>query len=224
MKFFIYLSIVFLVSCGNLKILKSVDEKTTGKPDKNIDMNIIQDGIYYAYKFCSMETKVCKTISPQIGNRGYYLKRYEDPKQNQYYILVKDNKYYLYSMEYVSEDVIVYWSVMNRNSSEHLLFSIDRMNQIMGLPQASYVNRPDIENMIYEKTGVLKIGDFPVGVNNDIKQTIQLIKEDNDYTIECDTFVRSLTELNKSEQAQYGGHFNTLCIYDKQNIYFKKVD
>lgn len=221
MRLFIFFGVLLIVSCGNPRATQGNEQLAVQENQKSSDVKL-EDGVYYAYKFCPNKQERCKILSPQFENNEYYLKRYEDPKQDQYYIITKNNENYIYSMEYVSEDVIAYWSSMEQGSPEKLDFKINIRNQFIGSPDGSITDRIDIENTEYNKKGTIRIGDLPLGNIDAIKQIISLKKEGNDYIINCDIAIKSLTELNTHELAEYGGYFNYPCS-GSEKIYFKKV-
>lgn len=209
-------------------------ETNTIQSSPDIDTGIDTDtsiatGIYFSNKKCGSD-KTCETFNPEKIDGKYYLAKNQDSNEATYYLLVRDNAYYLYSLQFLDEDysAVGSWSQMKEVNAADLSFEIETIEQVMGSDyMGSYDNASinDKLNTLANKTGLLEIGSLLEGRKIPTQETIKFLRTENGYQVDCNDYIRNyektVDELFKQDMAA-GFHFYYECANGK-NIYFHNI-
>lgn len=203
--------------------------ETTTQLSSDADATI-PAGIYFSDKKCSSQ-KDCKNFNPEKIDRKYYLSRNQGSNEAMYYLLVKDNTYYIYSLQFLDEDhsAVGSWSQMKESKATDLSFEIESIEQVMG---SDYMGRYDDANLnnklntLANQSGLLEIGSLLEGSKIPTHETIKFLRTDNGYKVDCNDYIESyektVDQLYKQDMAA-GYHFYYECSNGNE-IYFQNLN
>lgn len=192
------------------------------------DSRTIQNGIYFSNKKCD-SNKTCKTFSPEKIDGKYVLSRNQGSNEATYYLLVKDDSYYLYSLQFLGEEFEAVASWTRIHKEKHNEFKATIVHQVMGSDYMGRYDNQQIEDNLnnpIQKSGLLKIGDFTEGNELSTNESIKLIPTDNSYEVDCKDYVKKREEIINSTnnlEIAIGMNFYYDCI-DGKTTYFRKVN
>lgn len=229
-----------LQACGDTTIqLPVIDSHNSNDINSKLESNTIQPysdtnnsietGIYFSSKKCN-ENKSCKTFSPEKIDGKYFLSRNQGLNEATYYLFVKDDSYFLYSLQFLDEDLraIGSWSEMKKIDEADLSFEIESIEQVMG---SDYMGRYDDVNLnnkldtLANQSGLLEIGSLLEGSKIPTHETIRFLYTENGYKIDCNSYIQNykkeVDELVEQDMAA-GFHFYYECS-NSENIYFHNI-
>ena len=154
----------------------------------------------------------------------------ESSSEATYYLLVKDNVYYIYSLQFLDEDysAVGSWSQMKEIKAADLSFEIEYIEQVMG---SDYMGRYDDANLnnklntLANQSGLLEVGSLLEGSKIPTHETIQFIRTENGYKVDCNDYIenyeKTVDQLFKQDMAA-GYHFYYGCANGSE-IYFQNL-
>lgn len=240
-KIILLFIILTLQSCSDTTVqLPVIDSHNSNDTNSKLESNSIQPssdknnsietGVYFSSKKCN-EDKSCKTFSPEKINGKYFLSRSQGSNEATYYLLVKGGSYFLYSLQFLDEDLraVGSWSEMKKIDEADLSFEIESIEQVMG---SDYMGRYDDANLNNKldtsanQSGLLEIGNLLEGSKIPTHETIRLLYTENGYKIDCNSYIQNyekeVDELVEQDMAA-GYHFYYECV-NGENIYFHNVE
>ena len=192
--------------------------------------NSIPTGIYFSNKKCGSD-KTCKNFTPEKIDGKYVLYKNQDSNEAAYYLLVKDNAYYLYSLQFLDEEhrAVGSWSKMKEVNAIDLTFEMESIEQVMGSDyMGSYDNASinDKLNTLANQTGLLEIGSLLEGSKIPTHETIKFLRTENGYKVDCNDYIKNyektVDQLFKQHMAA-GYHFYYECANGNE-IYFQNLE
>lgn len=240
-KIILLFIILTLQACSDTTVqLPVIDSHNSNDTNSKLESNTIQSysdtnnsietGVYFSSKKCN-EDKYCKTFSPEKINGKYFLSRNQGSNEATYYLLVKGGSYFLYSLQFLDEDLraVGSWSEMKKIDEADLSFEIESIEQVMG---SDYMGRCDDANLnnkldtLANQSGLLEIGNLLEGSKIPTHETIRLLYTENSYKIDCNSYIQNyekeVDELVEQDMAA-GYHFYYECA-NGENIYFHNVE
>ncbi|MEN6670714.1 hypothetical protein AAJP47_10080 [Psychrobacter sp. B38] len=192
--------------------------------------NSIPTGIYFSNKKCGSD-KTCKNFTPEKIDGKYVLFKNQDSNEAAYYLLVKDNAYYLYSLQFLDEDysAVGSWSQLKRIDEPDLSFEIETIEQVMGSDyMGSYdnVNINNKLNTLANNSGLLEIGSLLEGNKIPTHETIKFIHTNDGYKVDCENYIKKYEEIADEffkKNMAVGFHFYYECSSGNV-IYFQDVN
>ncbi len=215
-------------------IQSSSDMNTGIDVAKNTDTDTDTDtsiatGIYFSNKKCDGD-QTCKTFSPEKIDGKYYLAKNQDANEATYYLLVRDNAYYLYSLQFLDEDyrAVGSWSQMKEINAADLSFEIESIEQVMGSDYMGSYDNVSINNKLNtlaNQSGLLEIGSTLEGSKIPTHETIKFLRTENGYKVDCNNYIKNyeqtVDKLVEQDMAA-GYHFYYECINGNE-IYFHNL-
>lgn len=200
--------------------------------DKGIDADIstgIPTGIYFSNKKCGSD-KTCKNFSPEKIYGKYFLSKNQDSNESTYYLLAKDNTYYLYSLQFLDEDyrAVGSWSQLKEIEESDLSFETKSIEQVMGSDYMGSYDNANINNKLNtlaNKSGLLEIGSLLEGNKIPTHETIKFIQTNDGYKVDCENYIKKYEEIADEffeKNMAVGFHFYYECSSGNV-IYFQDV-
>lgn len=189
----------------------------------------IPTGIYFSNRKCDAE-KTCKNFNPKEIDGKYYLSRNQGSNEATYYLLVEDNSYYLYSLQFLDEDysAVGSWSQMKAINTTDLSFKIKSIEQVIG---SDYMGRYDDDNLDNKlntsanQSGLLEIGSLLEGSKIPTHENIKFLRTANGYKVDCNNYIKdyekTVDQLVKQDMAA-GYHFYYECTNGNE-IHFQNL-
>lgn len=236
-----YIVIVLLAIIASISACSPNNTSNSNNLESKLDINTFQssvkedvnvsipDGIYFSYKRCDLEEN-CKGFKPAEVKGIYYLPSNQDLNESMYYLLVKNNNYYIYSLQFLDEDLraVGSWSQMHKIDSTDLSFRIKSIEQVIG---SDYLARYDDSNLNNKlatssnESGLLKIGSLVEGSELPTNETIRFIRTNDGYQVDCNNYIdeyeKVVDQLVKQNRA-VGYHFYYECA-NRNSIFFRNV-
>lgn len=241
-KTLLLLVMLALQACSDTTVqLPTVNVHNSNDTNSKLETNTIQlstdtdtdtsiaTGIYFSNKKCGSD-QTCETFHPEKIDGKYYLAKNQDSNEATYYLLVRDNAYYLYSLQFLDEDysAVGSWSQMKEINAADLSFEIETIEQVMGSDyMGSYDNASinDKLNTLANKTGLLEIGSLLEGRKIPTQETIKFLRTENGYKVDCNNYLynyeKTVDQLFKQNMAA-GYHFYYECANGNE-IYFQNL-
>ncbi|MGP5120990.1 hypothetical protein ACTXJF_13155 [Psychrobacter alimentarius] len=207
-------------SCINSK-LETNTVQSFSDIDTGIDADIgkgIPTGIYFSNKNCGSD-KTCKNFNPEKIDGKYFLSKNQDSNEATYYLLVKDNTYYLYSLQFLDEDyrAVGSWSQLKEIEESDLSFEIESIEQVMGSDYMGSYDNANINNALNtlaNKSGLLEIGNLLEGNKIPTHETITFIHTNDGYKVDCKNYIKKYEEVADElfeKNMAVGFHFYYEC-------------
>ena len=243
-KTLLLLIMLALQACSDTTVQPSVTDVHNGNDiNSKLETNTIQSfsdtdtdtdtsiptGIYFSNKKCDAD-KTCKNFSPEKIDGKYFLSKNQDSNEGTYYLLVKDNTYYLYSLQFFDEDyrAVGSWSQLKEINAADLSFEIKSIEQVMGSDYMGSYNDADLNNKLNtlaNQTGLLEIGSLLEGSKIPTYETIKFLRTENGYKVDCNDYIKNyektVDQLFKQDMAA-SYHFYYECANGNE-IYFHNV-
>lgn len=210
-------------------------ETNTVRSSSDIDTGIDADtgiptGIYFSNKKCG-SGKTCKNFSPKKINGKYFLSKNQDSNEAMYYLLVKDNTYYLYSLQFIDEDyrAVGSWSQLKEINASDLSFEIESIEQVMGSDYMGSYDNANINNKLNtlaNQSGLLEIGSLLEGSKIPTHENIKFIYTNDGYKVDCENYIKKYEEVVDElfeKNMAVGFHFYYECSSGNV-IYFQDVE
>ncbi len=174
--------------------------------------------VYYSYKKCTLKS-VCSEFNYIKYQNSYALFAYKPPV-DEFYIKIKDNKYYIIYKNIFSEGVEMGWAQMKivANNENNLIIETNNIFQTLG--NYNIIGNGDNSNYVPSKNyrrDMYKINDFYDGYSFRQYQKLTFIKKNKQLLLDCKNYMQDLDPKNN-----YSGMFYSVCS-DKEKIYFKEI-
>lgn len=245
-KILLLLVMLALQACSNTTVQPPTDDVHNGN-DINLELetntvrsssdadadadadNSIPTGIYFSNKKCSSD-KTCKNFTPEKIDGKYFLSKNQDSNEATYYLLVKDNTYYLYSLQFLDEDysAVGSWSQMKEINASDLSFEIESIEQVMGSDYMGSYDNANINNKLNtlaNQSGLLEIGSLLEGSKIPTHENIKFIHTNDGYKVDCENYIKKYEEVADElfeKNMAVGFHFYYECS-NGNVIYFQDV-
>lgn len=236
------LLILTIQACSDNTVLPSItNTSNSNNLDSKLETNSSQslakenvnesipNGIYFSYKKC-VSKKNCQIFSPEKIDDKYYLSRNQGLEEDQYYLYVRSDKHYIYSLQFLDEDdrAVGSWSQMQKINSSDLSFEIESIEQVMGSDYMGSYDNTNINNKLNtlaNQSGLLEIGSLLEGSKIPTHENIKFIHSNDGYKVDCENYIKKYEEVADElfeKNMAVGFHFNYECGSGNQ-IYFKKL-
>lgn len=246
-KTLLLLVILALQACGDTTVQLPTDdvhngnginsklETNTVRSSSDINTGIDADtgiptGIYFSNKKCGSD-KTCKSFNPEKIDGKYFLSKNQDLNEATYYLLVKDNTYYLYSLQFLDEDyrAVGSWSQLKEIDASDLSFEIESIEQVMGSDYMGSYDNANINNKLNtlsNQSGLLEIGSLLEGSKIPTHENIKFIHTNDGYKVDCENYIKKYEEVVDElfeKNMAVGFHFYYECSSGNV-IYFQDVE
>ncbi|WP_410567559.1 hypothetical protein [Acinetobacter sp. H1(2024)] len=178
----------------------------------------ISNAAFYSYKYCTIQNK-CKELKYTLNQGSYVLHAYEPPV-DEFYIKIKDDKYYVIYKNIFMEGVEVGWAQMKiiTNNEKKLVMETNEIFQTLGnynsigggdnfeyIPSKNYRSNMYVLNDFYDRYSFRQY------------QKLTFIKKNKQLLLDCKSYMQDLDPKNNLSGMFYG-----VCT-DKEKVYFKEI-